>query len=82
VPIPLPHRGTELLLYSIGVRAAHRRRGAGRALADEMFRWARANQIDEIWVLADNRGAEAFYAACGFRRGRDDEQGVLMLTAP
>lgn len=79
--LPLPHRGTELLLYSIGVRTAHRRRGVGRALVDEVFRWARANQIDEIWVLADNPDAEAFYAACGFRRGEADEQGVLMLAS-
>jgi hypothetical protein len=35
-----------------------------------------------VWVLADNPGAEAFYAACGFRRGDDDEQGVLMLQRP
>jgi len=30
-------------------------------------------------VLADNPGAEAFYAACGFERGAANEQGVLML---
>ena len=45
-----------------------------------MFTWARENAIDEIWVLADNPAAEAFYAACGFRRGDDDEQGLLMLA--
>jgi len=80
--LPLPYRGTELLLYSIGVRSPHRRRGVGRALVDELFRWARANRIDEIWVLADNPGAAAFYAACGFRRGEANEQGTLMLAAP
>ena len=37
--------------------------------------------VDEIWVLADNRGAEAFYAACGFRRGEAHEQGLLMLAS-
>jgi N-acetylglutamate synthase-like GNAT family acetyltransferase len=79
--LPLPYRGTEMLLYSIGVREAHRRRGVGRALVDEMFRRARADQIDEIWVLADNPDAEAFYAACGFRRGEADEQGLLMLAS-
>jgi GNAT superfamily N-acetyltransferase len=68
------------LLYSIGVRRAHRRRGVGRALVDEMFDWSRDHGLDEVWVLADNPGAEAFYAACGFRRGEDDEQGVLMLA--
>jgi GNAT superfamily N-acetyltransferase len=81
--LPLPHRGgTELLLYSIGVRKAYRRRGAGRALVDEMRRWAVEHSVDEIWVLADNRGAEDFYAACGFRRGDEHEQGVLMLASP
>ena len=79
--LPLPYRGTEMLLYSIGVRKADRRRGVGRALVDEMIRWARGNRIDEVWVLADNPEAEAFYAACGFRRGEADKQGVLMLAA-
>ena len=79
--LPLPYRGgTELLLYSIGVREGHRRRGVGRALVDEMRRWAVEQQIDEIWVLADNPGAEAFYAACGFARGAEHEQGVLMIV--
>jgi GNAT superfamily N-acetyltransferase len=78
--LPLPYRGVEMLLYAIGVREAHRRRGVGRALVEEMFRWARDNQIDEIWVLADNPEAEAFYAACGFRRGEPNEQGLLMLA--
>ncbi len=78
--LPLPHRGAEMLLYSIGVREADRRRGVGRRLVDEMFRCARENRIDEVWVLADNPGAEAFYAACGFRRGDPDEQGLLMLA--
>jgi hypothetical protein len=35
--------------------------------------------IPEAWVLADNPGAEAFYAACGFERGEETEQGALML---
>jgi GNAT superfamily N-acetyltransferase len=76
----LPSRdGLELLLYSIGVRASHRRRGVGRALVEEMLRWMRAEGVREVWVLADNPGAEEFYAACGFRRGGEHEQGVLML---
>jgi GNAT superfamily N-acetyltransferase len=76
----LPSRdGLELLLYSIGVRASHRRRRVGRALVEEMLRWMRAEGVREVWVLADNPGAEEFYAACGFRRGEEHEQGVLML---
>jgi ribosomal protein S18 acetylase RimI-like enzyme len=71
--------GRELLLYSIGVRARDRRHGIGKALVQEMLRWARDAGVPEVWVLADNPGAEAFYAACGFERGAGHEQGVLML---
>jgi GNAT superfamily N-acetyltransferase len=73
--------GRELLLYSIGVRASERRRGVGAALVREMLRWMRSKGIPEAWVLADNAGAEAFYAACGFERGGEHDQGVLMLLS-
>jgi GNAT superfamily N-acetyltransferase len=69
-------RPRQLLLYEIGVREADRRRGVGTALVDAMRRWMAQESVEEVWVLADNPGAEAFYAACGFVR--DDEQGVLM----
>jgi GNAT superfamily N-acetyltransferase len=76
----LPYRdGLELLLYSIGVRAGARRRGVGTALVREMLRWMEREDVPEAWVLADNPGAEAFYAACGFERGVENEQGVLMM---
>ena len=71
--------GRGLLLYSIGVRASARRRGVGTALVREMLQWMKGDGVPEVWVLADNPGAEAFYSACGFRRGRENEQGVLML---
>jgi GNAT superfamily N-acetyltransferase len=70
--------GRELLLYSIGVRAAHRRRGVGSALVREMLAWAWAEAIDEIWVLADNPGAEAFYAACGFVHTEEGDRAVYL----
>jgi ribosomal protein S18 acetylase RimI-like enzyme len=69
----------ELLLYSIGVREDCRRRGIGRTLVREMRRWVEAADCPEVWVLADNPAAEAFYAAAGFERGGEGEQGVLML---
>ncbi|MGH3011195.1 MAG: GNAT family N-acetyltransferase [Gaiellaceae bacterium] len=79
-PLLLPFgEERELLLYSIGVRAGHRRRGVGRALVDEMIRWMKDAGVPEAWVLADNPGAEAFYATCGFAPGGEGEQGVLML---
>jgi GNAT superfamily N-acetyltransferase len=70
----------QVLLYEIGVREHHRRRGVGRALVDEMRRWMESERVSEAWVLAAPE-AEAFYAACGFVR--DDEQPVQMsLTFP
>jgi GNAT superfamily N-acetyltransferase len=57
---------TELVLYEIGVRAAHRRSGVGRALVQKMEAWMRDHEIREWWVLADNPGAVEFYRACGF----------------
>jgi N-acetylglutamate synthase-like GNAT family acetyltransferase len=71
--------GRELLLYSIGVRQSELRRGIGSALVQEMLGWMKDAGVPEVWVLADNPGAEAFYAACGFARGAENEQGVLML---
>jgi aminoglycoside 3-N-acetyltransferase I len=62
----------ELLLYEIGVRDTHRRRGVGTALADAMARWMGYRGIRDVWVLGDNADAVAFYEACGFTR--DDVQ--------
>jgi GNAT superfamily N-acetyltransferase len=70
--------GRELLLYSIGVRTAYRRRGVGTALVREMLGWARVEGIEEVWVVADNPGAQAFYAACGFGSGGEGEGAVYM----
>jgi GNAT superfamily N-acetyltransferase len=75
----LPHgTGEELLLYAIGVRAARRRRGVGRLLLQAMRDWMAGAGVRDAWVLADNPGAEAFYAAHRFRRADAGEQGVLM----
>jgi ribosomal protein S18 acetylase RimI-like enzyme len=71
--------GRELFLYSIGVRQRDRRRGVGEALLDEMRGWMEQAVVSEVWVLADNPGAEAFYTACGFTRGGENEQGILLL---
>jgi ribosomal protein S18 acetylase RimI-like enzyme len=67
----------ELLLYEIGVRSAHRRRGVGRALVAAMAAWMEARAIAEVWVLADNDGAVEFYRACGFTV---DEGPAIYMT--
>lgn len=78
--LPMPWApGSEVLLYAIGVRSGHRRRGIGRALIDELRHWMRDAGVPTVWVLADNPGAEAFYEGCGFRRGGAGEQGVLYV---
>ena len=66
----------ELMLYEIGVRASARRQGIGRALVATMEAWILEHGIEDVWVPADNPGAEAFYRTCGFER--DDEQAVMM----
>ncbi|NLE22365.1 MAG: GNAT family N-acetyltransferase [Actinobacteria bacterium] len=70
--------GRELLLYSIGVRSAYRRRGIGTALMREMLGWARREGIEVVWVVADNAGAAAFYVACGFEPGEEGRDAVYL----
>jgi aminoglycoside 3-N-acetyltransferase I len=66
----------QLLLYEIGVREAHRRRGIGTALVGAMCAWMADHDVAEAWVPADSGEAEAFHAACGFVR--DEVQPVQM----
>jgi predicted N-acetyltransferase YhbS len=70
----------QLMLYEVGVRDSHRRQGIGRALVAEMDTWMEQNAVTDAWVLADNDGAEKFYAACGF--APDDPQPVQMSRLP
>jgi predicted N-acetyltransferase YhbS len=70
--------GRELLLYSVGVRASHRRHGVGSALVREMLAWAREQGVEEVWVLADNPGAQAFYAAHGFAHTEEGDRAVYL----
>jgi len=76
----MPYRAQparELMLYEIGVHRDHRRRGIGRALVGEMTAWMDANGIAEVWLGADNSGAEQFYLACGFEI--DDPSTFMVL---
>ncbi|HEX6133092.1 MAG TPA: GNAT family N-acetyltransferase [Longimicrobiales bacterium] len=69
----------ELLLYEIGIHVRARRRGIGRALADEMKAWMREHDVRTVWVCADNGVAVSFYRACGFEAAA--EQPVYMEAA-
>ena len=70
-------RGGEVLLYEIGVEEPFQRRGVGRALVEEVKRWAVEAGADELWVLTenDNAPARALYAATGGR----EESGFTMF---
>ncbi|NJP05244.1 MAG: GNAT family N-acetyltransferase [Chloroflexaceae bacterium] len=72
----LTSNGEELLLYDIGVHHVWRRQGAGRALLAAMEDWMQRHGVTEVWVLADNPAAVAFYRACGF--GVDQSQPVYL----
>jgi GNAT superfamily N-acetyltransferase len=65
----------QVLLYDIGVRATHRRRGIGRRLVGAMDAWMAEHAVAEVWVLADPE-AVAFYRACGFEL--DDPPPISM----
>ncbi len=65
----------QVLVYEIGVRAARRREGVGRALVASLDAWMAANGVQTAWLLADT-GAIEFYEACGFEVAA--EQSKLM----
>lgn len=64
------------LLDNIHVRPGHQGRGVGAALLAEVAAWCRESHPDcglYLWVLAQNRRAQRFYA----RLGASDEGGEL-----
>ena len=72
-------RGHEVLVYEIGVRQAFRRVGIGRALMTHMESWMRGHNLEEMWLAADNPGAERFYRTLGYvRREPEYFQPVYM----
>jgi ribosomal protein S18 acetylase RimI-like enzyme len=62
-----PDKGTELLLYELGVDEARRRRGIGTALVRALAARARERGCYGMWVLTDrvNDAALATYRAAG-----------------
>lgn len=63
--------GREVLLYEIGVRKDHRRKGVGRRLQGSRAAWMKENEVSEAWVLADNPDAIEFYRKCGFKEAAE-----------
>ena len=69
VGVELSALGGEADVVNLAVDPAHRRGGVGRALLGAAVDYCRARQVAIVWlrVRAGNRGARAFYRACGFR---------------
>jgi ribosomal protein S18 acetylase RimI-like enzyme len=77
VEVTQPDKGTEMLLYELGVDEAHRRRGIGAALTRALEAKARALGCVGMWVLTDddNDAALATYRAAG----ADEESRHVMF---
>jgi ribosomal protein S18 acetylase RimI-like enzyme len=60
---------SHVVRLTIAVHEGHQRQGVGRALMNELLRWARANprvEKVELQVRASNDGAIALYRSLGF----------------
>ena len=70
-PTLRPHR---LYLSNMNVRAAHRRRGVGRALLGQAEALARRWRVAELWLHVDapNAAARALYEQAGFSEPEPD----------
>lgn len=62
-------------LYEIGVVAACRRRGIGRAMLEELKAWCRRENVMKAWVITDraNAAAMALYERAGGRPDAGDD---------
>lgn len=69
IEITHPDKGTELLLYELGVDELVRRRGIGGRLVRALHALARELRCTSLWVLVDddNDAALATYASAGAR---------------
>lgn len=67
VEIIHPDKGTEMLLYELGVDERFQRRGIGRALVDQLATRAQDRGCCGMWVLtdADNAAAVSTYRSAG-----------------
>jgi ribosomal protein S18 acetylase RimI-like enzyme len=77
VEITHPDKGTEMLLYELGVDEAFQGRGIGRALVRALADLARERGCTGMWVLTerDNAAAMATYRSAG----ADEESDHVML---
>jgi ribosomal protein S18 acetylase RimI-like enzyme len=77
VELTHPDKGTEMLLYELGVDEGERRRGIGRALVEALVALARVRGCYGMFVLVDddNSPALATYRSAG---AHEDSRPVLL----
>jgi aminoglycoside 3-N-acetyltransferase I len=73
-----PDKGTEMLIYELGVAPVARLQGVGTALVDAMAELARSRGCYGMWVATenDNKAALATYR----RAGADEEMTFTLLS--
>jgi aminoglycoside 3-N-acetyltransferase I len=73
-----PDKGTEMLIYELGVAPVARLQGVGTALVDALAAIARKNRCYGMWVAteSDNEAALATYR----RAGADEEMTFTLLS--
>ncbi|MFX4294635.1 GNAT family N-acetyltransferase [Streptomyces bohaiensis] len=79
-----PDKGTEMLLYELGVDEEHRRRGVGTVLVRELLRIARDRGCGGMWTAAetDDEAALRTYRSAGGDRESDAATVVWSISAP
>ena len=72
-------RKAEVLLYEMGVHEDYRRKGIGKALIEEVKKWAKEVGAAEVWVLTEksNIPAMAMYQSAG---GQEEAPGTIMFV--
>jgi ribosomal protein S18 acetylase RimI-like enzyme len=81
-----PDKGTEMLVYELGVHEDHRRKGVGKTLVTSLAELAAARGCYGMWVATepDNTPALATYRSAG--AGQPESSTVLtwsfMATMP
>jgi len=74
---------TALLIYSVDTAETHRRRGAARAMINELKSLCLVRSYYEMWVPTNtsNHAATALYAACGGVRD-DTDEAIFAFPTP
>jgi ribosomal protein S18 acetylase RimI-like enzyme len=77
IEITHPDKGTEMLLYELGVDDGYRRRGLGRALVEALLELARSRGCTGVWVPVDD-GDEPALATYRSTVPDEEAQTVVM----